>query len=70
MLASRVLLRAPLATVARRAAAISSTRVVARAYSSQASSGGSRIGSTLAIAAIAAAAGAGGYHFYLENESK
>ncbi|KAK3806711.1 MAG: heme peroxidase [Benniella sp.] len=68
MLASRALLRAPLASVARRAATISSTRVAARAYSSQASSGGSGFGSSLIVAAIAAGVGAGGYHFYLESQ--
>ncbi|KAF9087326.1 heme peroxidase [Mortierella sp. AD031] len=69
MIASRILLRSPLATVARRAAAVSSVRVTAtaRAYSSQASSGGGA-GSTIIIAALAAGAGAAGYHFYAESQ--
>ncbi|KAF9190953.1 heme peroxidase [Haplosporangium sp. Z 767] len=61
-------LRAPLATVARRAAFTSSVRVAAiRAYSSQAAPSGGA-GKTIAIAALAAGAGAGGYHFYAQNE--
>ncbi|KAG0291760.1 hypothetical protein BGZ98_002881, partial [Dissophora globulifera] len=67
MIASRVLLRAPLAAVARRTAATGSLRSATRAYSSQASSGGSGIGSTLAIALVAAGAGAAGYHFYAQD---
>ncbi|KAF8931054.1 heme peroxidase [Dissophora ornata] len=68
MIASRVLLRAPLAAVARRVATTSSVRVASRAYSSQASSGGSGIGSSLVIAALSTGVGAAGYHLYLENE--
>lgn len=70
MIASRVLLRSPLATVARRAVAVSSVRATAvRSYSSQAAPSGGA-GKSLFIAALAAGAGAAGYHFYAESQSK
>jgi hypothetical protein len=70
MIASRVLLRSPLATVARRAVAVSSVRATAvRSYSSQAAPSGGA-GKSLVIAALAAGAGAAGYHYYAESQSK
>ncbi|KAF9182079.1 heme peroxidase [Haplosporangium sp. Z 27] len=68
MIASRVLLRAPLAAVARRAVTTSSVRAATRAYSSQAAAPSGGFGSKLVFAAIGAGAGAGAYHFYLQNE--
>ncbi|KAF9095419.1 heme peroxidase [Mortierella sp. AM989] len=68
MIASRVLLRAPLAAVARRAATTTSVRFAARSYSSQASAPSGGFGSKLVFAALGAGAGAAGYHFYLEGE--
>lgn len=71
MIASRVLLRSPLATVARRAVAVSSVRANAvRSYSSQAAPSSGGAGKSLVIAALAAGAGAAGYHFYAESQSK
>ncbi|KAG0254972.1 heme peroxidase [Mortierella polycephala] len=70
MFASRVLLRAPLAAVARRAAFTSSVRVAAtRAYSSQGAAPSGGAGKAIAIALLSAGAGAGGYHFYSQNEA-
>ncbi|KAF9924184.1 heme peroxidase [Linnemannia zychae] len=67
MIASRVLLRSPLASVARRAVAVQTFRNTARAYSSQAAPSGGA-GKTLFVAALAAGAGAAGYRFYLEGQ--
>ncbi|KAG0060057.1 hypothetical protein BGZ90_004181, partial [Linnemannia elongata] len=69
MIASRVLLRSPLATVARRAVAISSVRATAaRSYSSQAAPSSGGAGKSLVFAALGAGAGAAGYHFYAESQ--
>lgn len=55
--------------LARRAAISAAPRISARAYSAQASSSGGA-GKTLFVAALAAGAGAAGYHFYADNQSK
>ncbi|KAG9320295.1 hypothetical protein KVV02_008061 [Mortierella alpina] len=74
-LTTRIMLRASsLASVARRAALVSSASTssrfaATRAYSAQPNrSSGGGTGSTLLIAALAAGAGAAGYHYYVQNE--
>jgi len=53
--------------LARRAAISAAPRISARAYSAQASSSGGA-GKTLFVAALAAGAGAAGYHFYADSQ--
>lgn len=45
-------------------------RFSARAYSAQASAPSGGAGKTLFVAALAAGAGAAGYHFYADSQSK
>lgn len=53
-----------------RRAAVSAAPRFARAYSAQAAAPSGGAGKTLFVAALAAGAGAAGYHFYAEGQSK